>query len=68
MENLNRRKRIQKILKIANLLIRRSRINQEIKKRKISQQKMLKIQRERMKQQKMTKKIQNQFRKIKIQI
>ena len=67
MENLNRRKRIQKILKIANLLIRNSKISKEIKRNKIRQQKMRKIQKERMSLQKMIRKIQSQFRKTKIQ-
>lgn len=67
MENLNRRKRIQKILKIANLLIRKSKISKEIKRNKIHQQKMRKIQKERMSLQKMIRKIQSQFRKTKIQ-
>jgi hypothetical protein len=43
MENLNRRNKIPKILKIANLLIRKSQINKEIKRRKTNQQKMPKI-------------------------
>lgn len=67
MENLNKRKRIQKILKIANLLIRKSKISKEIKRNKIRQQKMRKIQKERMSLQKMIRKIQSQFRKTKIQ-